>query len=332
MTSGRSRRRLLVTSLIVFILFLCLPYVILPHINAYWVRWWWNYGASFHPSLAHVLPHGQWKPVDHPPRFVEEIFHAPWMGEWEIPRLSTPTFNPWDDAHSPFPPHPMASSASRGLLSPVLVKIHIFSTPTLSAQAKRNLIRSTSPLLNIPPPYRHLVEVKFIIGSALDSEGEIDREAEKSTDVEEAEHGDLVRLKLKNGDNLREGKILDWIRAVGTGADGGREAWFVFKVDDDVSSARGERSNARGTHVSDSYHRSFSICPTCSIPSSCSIPVDLTISEPRSIAGRDITFTLRGWSLVSVGVSYVECLTVVIGIIRLTVTFEMTVGADATPL
>ena len=53
--------------------------------------------------------------------------------------------------------------------------------------------------------------------------------------LEEREYGDILRLPgLWRGENLRDGKILQWIRDVGEGKDG-RDAWYLFKVDDDVS-------------------------------------------------------------------------------------------------
>jgi len=94
--------------------------------------------------------------------------------------------------------------------------------------------RELSPLLNIPAPYRHLIELKFVLGHAYRGDWSVDEEMEASLGEEQAVYGDLMRLDLEHGENLREGKILDWIHAVGSGEDGGREAWWVFKVDDDV--------------------------------------------------------------------------------------------------
>jgi hypothetical protein len=77
--------------------------------------------------------------------------------------------------------------------------------------------------------------VKFVLGKPKHSDGTIDEEKQKEFADEQAEFGDLFQLDLKNGENLREGKILDWIRAVGDGEDGGRDSLWLFKMDDDVS-------------------------------------------------------------------------------------------------
>ena len=169
-----------------------------------WGRWYWNYEVALHPALAYIIPHGSWGPIGPPPRWVETIYAAPWAGSWDTPQIS---------------------SSSSG---PAILKLHIFSTVQPASRSKRALIRSVSPLLHLPERFRHLVEMRFVIGHSRDEAeaNEIERE--------QATYGDLVQLELKNGENLREGKILDWMRAVGAGADGGREAWWVLKMDDDV--------------------------------------------------------------------------------------------------
>jgi len=97
------------------------------------------------------------------------------------------------------------------------------------------LIRELSPLEKIPAEYRHLVEVKFVVGHALKEDGGVDEVMEGLLREEQDMFGDVLKLDLARGENLREGKILDWIYAVGEGKDRGREAWYLFKIDDDVS-------------------------------------------------------------------------------------------------
>ncbi|WWD21417.1 hypothetical protein CI109_105902 [Kwoniella shandongensis] len=192
-------------------------------------RWYWNYGIVLHPAMIHIMPYGNWGPVEGPPRWIQEIHDAPWMGHWRIPELSEPVYNRSLSSITP-PRHP---HDQRGLISPSLIKIHIFSTVKPKAQEKRHLIRRLSPIFQIPPAYRHLIEVKFVVGHAYKEDWSVDEEMEASLTEEQEMYGDMFRLNLYHGENLREGKILDWIRAVGDGEDGGRDSWWLFKVDDD---------------------------------------------------------------------------------------------------
>lgn len=126
------------------------------------------------------------------------------------------------------------------LVSPAILKLHVFSTAVSEkAYKRRQLFRELSPLHQLPPEYRHLVELKFVLGYPLQNNGwdeNVDEEAEARLQAEQAEHGDLFRLEgLWRGENLREGKILQWIRDVGLGKDSPRHAWYLFKLDDDVS-------------------------------------------------------------------------------------------------
>lgn len=140
--------------------------------------------------------------------------------------------------------HPDYTINNRRLSNPVIAKLHVYSDALReSSFEKRKMIRKYSPLLSLPVQFRHLIEVKFVIGTNIIREeghkdfGEINKEFEEMLDEEQRMYGDLFRIpNLKNGENLRDGKILDWIHAVGNGLDGGRESWFLFKVDDDVSS------------------------------------------------------------------------------------------------
>lgn len=194
-------------------------------------RWFWNYAISWHPALAHIVPIGDWTPCcENPPRWFPDIYEAPWMGTFQAPTLSAPVYN------------------KEGLLiSPVIAKLNIFSTVTEEARQKRHLIRSLTVLDQLPPAYRHLVEVKFVLGHAQNKDGTVNEQMEAIIDEEQKKHGDLIRLKLKNGENLREGKLLNWIRAVGAGEDGGRPGQYLFKVDDDVSRETPPPSNGEAS-------------------------------------------------------------------------------------
>ena len=225
MTCETLRYRPRSAALVVLVSALCLTWLILKLIlSVSWRgRWYWNYVVSYHPALAHLLPSGRWGPIDAPPRFMDEVLNAPWMGEWDVPTLSAPSY------------HRSDTSQSGRLSSPALLKLHIFSTPTITAQSKRDVIRSVSPMLNLPRQFRHLVDIKFVLGYPLNRKGDIERSLEDRIRAEQSIHRDLFRLEgLKDGENIRQGKILDWMRAVGTRLDGGREALWVFKMDDDV--------------------------------------------------------------------------------------------------
>ncbi|KAL1411468.1 hypothetical protein Q8F55_002424 [Vanrija albida] len=199
-------------------------------------RWYWNYAVAVLPlPLARYAPQGDWGPIDYPPRFVPEIYAAPWMGDFALPDLTPPVYAPVADRATA----PHVANASVALTSPALIKLTIFSTVKPAAAEKRALIRRLSPVFNVPERLRHLIEVKFALGHAyhVGVEGKenwaVDEETEAALKEEQRVHGDLLRLDLEYGENLREGKILEWIRAVGMGRDGGRPAWWLFKVDDD---------------------------------------------------------------------------------------------------
>lgn len=246
-------------------------------------RWYWNWFASLHPAAVYLIPAGDWDPLVNPPRFIPEIYDAPWMGTWELPKLSKPVYR-----HKTVPS--TLENPPSPLLSPAIVKLHVFSTVWPKAQAKRQLVRELSPIYQIPCEYRHLIEVKFVLGHAYKANWEVDDEIEASLKEEQERYGDLIRLNITHGENLREGKILDWMRAAGSGTDGGRPAWWLFKVDDDVN------------HVlTTTDSRPYSTCPTFSIPSSVSTLTSPTISERVSIAGRHIIITSRVWLPASTG-------------------------------
>ncbi|KAK4685573.1 hypothetical protein P7C73_g4576, partial [Tremellales sp. Uapishka_1] len=182
-------------------------------------RWHWNYAVALHPALAYVIPKGDWTSPTDPPHWVQEIYDAPWMGDFDVPHLS---------------PRVYSFTSSYHLASPVILKLHIISTVSTESRQKRHLIRRLSPLFTIPSPYRHLIELKFVLGHAYRADGSVDDAVEAALAEEQDSYGDLLRLNLTHGENLRGGKILDWIRAVGTGLDGGREAWWLVKADDDA--------------------------------------------------------------------------------------------------
>lgn len=203
-------------------------------------RWEWNYIISWHPSLRHVIPPGPWGTFEHsePPIWIHEIYEAPHMSTWPTPQLSAPTYHSSGVdliSHGP----PLYSS-------PSLLKLHIFSTIRNTSRPKRDIIRRLSPIYTIPEQYRHLVEVKFVMGKPTLPNGDLDVKKQAQFDAEQKKHGDLFQLDLKHGENLREGKILDWIRAVGDGEDGGRDSHWLFKMDDDVSNHLFTTATERG--------------------------------------------------------------------------------------
>jgi len=173
--------------------------------------------------MASIVPNGRFEQCTSSPRWIQEIHEAPWMGDWEIPTLTKPTY-----VNDP-------STEARTVISPALIKLHVFSMVSEKARLKRHQIRRLSPLLSIPESLRHLVELKFVMGHAYKEDWVVDQEMEDLLAEEQRQYGDLIRLNLAHGENLREGKILDWIRAAGTGDDGGRPGWYLFKMDDDVS-------------------------------------------------------------------------------------------------
>jgi hypothetical protein len=116
---------------------------------------------------------------------------------------------------------------------PALLMLHVFSMPDASSRRRRSMIRTHNPDLSVPAEYRHLVEIKFVLGHSEVREGMSDEEKEgikreeKKIELEQAVFGDLIRLdNLKHGENMNEGKTLEWIRWVGR--PGGREAQWVM--------------------------------------------------------------------------------------------------------
>lgn len=61
----------------------------------------------------------------------------------------------------------------------------------------------------IPWKYKHLVDVRFILGRSNSSSSEADLDKEQSI------YGDLMRLDgLVGGENMDDGKTYEWMRAV----------------------------------------------------------------------------------------------------------------------
>jgi len=116
--------------------------------------------------------------------------------------------------------------------SPALLMLHIFSTPSTASRLRRQAIRSHHPIFTIRPEYRHLIEVKFVlgrypVGNMSRSELHERKEEEMRIEREDETYGDLIRLeRLKNGENMNNGKSLEWVRWIGR--EGAREAnWLL---------------------------------------------------------------------------------------------------------
>ncbi|OXL09512.1 hypothetical protein C348_02258 [Cryptococcus neoformans Gb118] len=179
-----------------------------------------------HPAIGHLVPHPGGP--SGPPRIIPGLRSARPMEEWDVPLLTNPSYAP-----------DPSDTSNAILTSPALLMLHIFSTPTPESRARRSLIRSTaSPLLFIPPQYRHLVELKFILGRPTPIVGSSsasplwNETEEQMVDAEDKMYGDLVRLEgLEDGENLNKGKTWEWIRWVGTRE---RVGWWVMKCDDDT--------------------------------------------------------------------------------------------------
>lgn len=176
---------------------------------------WWRWKDTYRQRAnlwGHVLPQSlAFRIADsindhrHTGAVVPALLEAPWMGSWPIPHLSAPVYQ------------------KGTLTSPALLMMHIFSTPTADGVERRRFMRSLSPLHNVPPEWRHLVEVKFVLGYPEDGGKWISR---ATLDREQQKHGDLVLLEgLLGGENMNEGKTIQWIEYLGTQSQ--REAQWV---------------------------------------------------------------------------------------------------------
>jgi hypothetical protein len=138
------------------------------------------------------------------PSMISSLLDAKWMGAWELPRLAKPV-----------------TCSEKAPDTPALLMLHFFSGAFPKSRGRRDLIRRLSPLHSVPPAFRHLVEVKFVLGRSHDPD------VEKELDSEEGECGDLIRLDgLTDGENMDKGKTVNWIRWVGR--PGGRGAQWVM--------------------------------------------------------------------------------------------------------
>ncbi|WVR03582.1 hypothetical protein IAU60_000574 [Kwoniella sp. DSM 27419] len=179
-----------------------------------------NTPAWLHPTLHKVLKNPS-DPLGPPPIY-PGLREAPWAGSWPVPKLSAPRYNTSDVTDGPL---------VHQAITPALLMLHIFSTPSAGSRRRRQVIRDVDLIQAIPDPYRHLIEIKFVLGVNLDIEA--NREEEAAIAREAETYGDLIRLKdLHNGENMNEGKTWEWLRYVGR--TGGREAWWVLKCDDDT--------------------------------------------------------------------------------------------------
>ena len=147
--------------------------------------------------------------IDGVPPLIQGLLDAPPMQSWPLPTLHRPILGTKDvDGDQPH------------LMPPFILMLHIFSNANEPREA-RDTVRAHSPLEAVPVAYRHLIEVKFVLGRSHSAASEL------ALDDEQEEHGDLIRLDgLVDGDNLNDGKSFEWIRWVGR--EGGREAWWVL--------------------------------------------------------------------------------------------------------
>jgi hypothetical protein len=178
-------------------------------------RWWSGW----------IWPgHKPWGTVEN----IVELRRAPWPGSFDVPELGTGigeevlTWNGNGFDRS------MSSE-----IGPAFLMLHIFSMPNKASRTRRALIRKHHPIHSVPLGYRHLVEVKFVLGineingDTSPEERRTIEEEELEMMAEEREFGDLIRLKgLKGGENMNQGKTLAWMRWVGR--EEGREAQWIM--------------------------------------------------------------------------------------------------------
>lgn len=158
-----------------------------------------------------------WQSGDTPP-LIPALRAAPWVGSW--PPIDVCGLSDTEDPSAP-----------------VALMLHIFSTPKKASRERRDLLRELSPLLALHERYRHLVEVKFVLGhppsNATRDQMLHEYDDENSFLHEQDLHDDLLRLDdLHDGDNMDHGKTWEWIRYLGR--ESPRESLWVVKSDDDV--------------------------------------------------------------------------------------------------
>lgn len=151
------------------------------------------YSAVLPTPLANHLADKNWpEPKTH--RVHPSLFHAPWAGSWAVPELTAPRYE------------------NGTLVSPALLMLHVMSTPSAAGTARRAFLRDVGVLNTVPPEFRHLVELSFVLGYPEDGDKWTHR---AELDAEQAEHGDLFFLHgLVNGENMNEGKTVAWMEAV----------------------------------------------------------------------------------------------------------------------
>ncbi|WVQ76170.1 hypothetical protein IAR50_005826 [Cryptococcus sp. DSM 104548] len=151
-----------------------------------------------------------------PPNIVRGLRGGRPMEQYGVPRLTPPMEGLDGELHSP-----------------AVLIVHIFSTPSPASRQRRDLIRSINYHSAIPPPYRHLVEIKFVLGQYHPGHALYDTNEVSEIEAEYEREADLLILDdLEWGDNMNQGKTWEWLRQVGR--EGGREAWWVMKCDDDT--------------------------------------------------------------------------------------------------
>ncbi|WVQ93574.1 hypothetical protein IAU59_000649 [Kwoniella sp. CBS 9459] len=229
---SRTRPILLISILIILVLVPLIHYALdlRSHLRKLPEHHKWNIAAGNTPTWVHpYLPIVVKNPAGlmGPPPIEPGLRNAPWAGSWETPRLKSPEYR--------------LVASPRGtqmrLTSPALLMLHIFSMPTAGSRKRRHFLRGLQLNDAIPERYRHLVEIKFIMGLQRDSESEESRKeaAEEETEIarETELFGDIVRLReLEGNENMNNGKSWEWLRYVGR--EGGREAWWILKCDDDT--------------------------------------------------------------------------------------------------
>ena len=245
-----------------------------------------------------------------PPVIYHELLRAPWMGTWELPKLGPPRYSTVSPLRLP---HLSTSSsaeddmaASRYLpipsqiTTPAFMILHVFSTGRSSSRRRRQVIREHHPLYNVDPAYRHLVDIRFILGRP-DPSTEMtaeEREEEREIALEHEAYGDVVRLDdLFKGDNMNNGKSWQWIDWVGQGG-AGRTAWWVMKCDEDVSDPFSFKYPDLQCSL---YFRPCLSCPTFWTCSSSGLLWCQLISAPRRGITRDIPTISRGCFMDSLG-------------------------------
>lgn len=134
----------------------------------------YNGALSYTPRSVHWLV-GLIRPLDNlpcPPKFFKALLAPPPLESW----VRTPLSDTRD--------------------SPRLLSLHIFSISSPSSRRRRYRIRRLSLIARIQPKYRHVVEIKFILGypPAVQRDNDDVIAEEKEIQEEMKEYDDIVRL------------------------------------------------------------------------------------------------------------------------------------------